>query len=239
MAGTSLYKRILFKVSGEALMGDQGFGIDPKTVTRIAGDIVEARALGVEIGVVVGGGNIFRGVSLAAKGGDRVTGDHMGMLATVMNGLALRSELQRQGADAVVLSGLAMPAVCESFSQRALISHRDEGRIIIFCGGTGSPYFTTDTAAALRAAEFGADAIFKGTQVDGVYSADPKNDPNAKRFDKLSHNQVLQLGLEVMDATAVSLARDNDIPVVVFSIAEKGGLARVLVGDGLATVISG
>lgn len=239
MAAQPLYRRILYKVSGEALMGDQGFGIDPQTLARIAGDIAEARSLGVEIGVVIGGGNIFRGISLAAKGADRVTGDHMGMLATVMNAISLRMELESQGVAAAVLSGLDIPAVCEPFSQRALIRHRDQGDVIIFAAGTGSPYFTTDTGAALRAAEFGAEAIFKGTQVDGVYSADPKKDKNATRYDKLTHSELLAKGLEVMDAAAVSLARDNNIPVVVFSIAEKGGLANVLKGEGLATTVSG
>lgn len=233
------FKRILYKASGEALMGDQGFGIDPETLARIAADIIEAKQLGVEIGVVIGGGNIFRGLSLAAKGADRVTGDHMGMLATVMNALALRMEIEKQGVEAVVLSGLAIPAVCEPFSQRSLRKHRDQGRIIIFSGGTGSPYFTTDTGAALRAAEFGADAIFKGTQVDGVYSADPKKDKNAVRYEQLSHSEVLAKGLEVMDAAAISLARDNNIPVVIFSITEKGGLAKVLSGEGRSTTISG
>ncbi len=239
MADQPLYRRILYKVSGEALMGDKGFGIDANTLARVAGDIVEAKKLGVDIGVVVGGGNLFRGVSLAAGGADRVTGDHMGMLATVMNALAMRMELESQGVEAVVLSGLDIPAVCEPFSQRALIRHRDKGRIVIFSAGTGSPYFTTDTGAALRAAEFGADAIFKGTQVDGVYSADPKKDKNAVRYDRLSHTEVLEKGLEVMDAAAVSLARDNNIPVVIFSIAEKGGLANTLQGKGRSTTVSG
>ena len=233
------YRRILYKASGEALMGDQGFGIDPATLARVATDIIEAKELGVEIGVVIGGGNIFRGLSLAAKGADRVTGDHMGMLATVMNALALRMEIESQGVEAVVLSGLAIPAVCEPFSQRSLIAHRNKGRIIIFAGGTGSPYFTTDTGAALRAAEFGAEALFKGTQVDGVYSADPNKDKSAIRYDHLSHSEVLEKGLEVMDAAAISLARDNNIPVVIFSIAEKGGLTKILSGEGRSTTISG
>ncbi len=220
-------------------MGDLGFGIDPDTLSRVASDIADAHALGVEIGIVVGGGNIFRGLALAAKGADRVTGDHMGMLATVMNALALRMELEKTGIPAVVLSGLAIPAVCEPLSQRVMISHRDQGRVVIFSGGTGSPYFTTDTGAALRAAEFGAEAIFKGTQVDGVYSADPNKDKNAIRYDHLTHLEVLQKGLEVMDAAAVSLARDNDIPVVVFSIANQGGLADILIGKGKSTTISG
>jgi len=219
-------------------MGDQGFGINPDTLAQVAADIVEAKSLDVEIGVVIGGGNIFRGVSLAAKGADRVTGDHMGMLATVMNALALRMELEKQGVKATVLSGLDIPAVCEPFSQRVLNACRQSGHIIIFAAGTGSPYFTTDTGAALRAAEFGADAIFKGTQVDGVYSADPKKDKNAVRYESITHSQVLEKGLGIMDAAAISLARDNNIPVVVFSIAEKGGLARVLSGQGYSTTIT-
>ena len=239
MGNNPVYKRILYKVSGEALMGDQGFGIDPQTLVQVAADIIEAKRLGVEIGVVIGGGNIFRGISLAAKGADRVTGDHMGMLATVMNALALRMELEKQGANAAVLSGLDIPAVCEPFSQRVLNMCRERGDIVIFAAGTGSPYFTTDTGAALRAAEFGVDAILKGTQVDGVYSTDPKKDKNAVRYEHLTHSEVLEKGLAIMDAAAISLARDNNIPVVVFSIAEKGGLASVLTGKGRSTTISG
>ncbi len=185
MAGTAVYKRVLLKASGEALMGDQGFGIDVAVADRIASDIAEARALGVEVGVAIGGGNIFRGVAVASKGGDRVTGDHMGMLATVINSLALRTSLVKLGIDTVVLSAVAMPEFCETFSQRLATAYMDMGKVVIFAGGTGNPFFTTDSAAALRAAEISADALFKGTQVDGTYSADPKKDPNAVRFDRI------------------------------------------------------
>jgi uridylate kinase len=218
MTGKTLYKRVLLKASGEALMGEQGFGIDVSVADRIASDIAEARALGVEVGVVIGGGNIFRGLAVASKGGDRVTGDHMGMLATVINSLALRTSLVKQGVDAVVLSAIAMPELCESFSQRQATAYMDQGKVVIFAGGTGNPFFTTDSAAALRAAEIGADALFKGTQVDGIYSADPKKDPTATRFDNLTHKEVLDKGLAVMDVTAVALAQENHIPIVVYSI---------------------
>ncbi len=233
-----VFARILYKISGEALMGKQSFGIDPDIVSKVVDDIVEASKLGVSIALVVGGGNIFRGVALAAKGADRVTGDQMGMLAIIMNALSLRMEFDKRGVKATVLSGLSVPQVCDSFTQRGLIEARERGDIIIFAGGTGSPYFTSDTAAALRAAEFGAEAIFKGTQVDGVYSADPKKDATAKRFDTLSHDDVLEKNLGIMDAAAVALARDNKIDVVVFSIHQKGELARVLCGQGTFTRIS-
>lgn len=232
------YKRILLKASGEALMGGQGFGIDVSVADRIASDISQARALGVEVGVVIGGGNIFRGVAVASKGGDRVTGDHMGMLATVINSLALRTSLHRVGVDAVVLSAIAMPEICESFSQRKATAYMDEGKVVIFAGGTGNPFFTTDSAAALRAAEIGADALFKGTQVDGIYSADPKKDPAATRFDRLTHKEVLDRGLAVMDTAAVALARENHIPIIVYSIHENGGLADILKGGGRSTIVS-
>ena len=189
-----LYRRVVLKASGEALMGEQHFGIDVSVVDRIASDIAEARALGVEVGVVIGGGNIFRGVAVASKGGDRVTGDHMGMLATVINSLALRTSLVKIGVDAVVLSAIAMPELCESFSQRQATAYMNAGKVVIFAGGTGNPFFTTDSAAALRAAEIGADALFKGTQVDGVYSADPKKDPSAVRYDRISHAEVISNG---------------------------------------------
>ncbi len=219
-------------------MGSQGFGIDPEAVSRIIDDIVEARDLGVSIALQVGGGNIFRGVSLASKGADRVTGDHMGMLAIVMNALALRMALDQRGVPAVVLSGLDVPQVCESFTQRGMIAHRDAGKIIIFAGGTGNPYFTSDTAAALRAAEFGANALFKGTQVDGIYAADPKTHPDAERFETLAYQDVLAKGLKIMDAAAVSLAAENKISIVVFSIKEKGGLASILQGGGRCSIVS-
>ncbi len=232
------YKRVLLKASGEALMGDQGFGIDVAVVDRIASDIAEARALGVEVGVVIGGGNIFRGVAVASKGGDRVTGDHMGMLATVINSLALRTSLVKMGVDAVVLSAIAMPELCESFSQRQATAYMNAGKVVIFAGGTGNPFFTTDSAAALRAAEIGADALFKGTQVDGIYSADPKKDPSATRFDTISHGEVLKRGLAVMDTAAVALARENNIPIIVYSIHEAGGFGQILKGGGVCTIVS-
>lgn len=238
MTSKPIYTRVLLKASGEALMGSQGFGIDVTVADRIAGDIAEARAMGVEVGVVVGGGNIFRGVAVASKGGDRVTGDHMGMLGTVINALALATSLRKQDIETVVLSAIAMPEICESFSQRAAIHHLSQGRVVIFAGGTGNPFFTTDSAAALRGAEIGAQAIFKGTQVDGIYSADPKKDPTATRFDKLTHSEVLEKGLAVMDVAAVALARENNIPIIVFSIHEKGGFGEILSGGGLKTVVS-
>jgi uridylate kinase len=238
MSKRPVYKRILLKASGEALMGEQGFGIDVSVADRIAGDIAEARSLGVEVGVVIGGGNIFRGVAVASRGGDRVTGDHMGMLATVINSLALRTSLGKCGVETVVLSAIAMPEICESFSQRKASAYMDAGKVVIFAGGTGNPYFTTDSAAALRAAEMGADALFKGTLVDGVYSADPKRDPAATRFDRISHAEVISRGLAVMDTAAIALARENNIPIIVYSIQEKGGLGAILAGGGRCTIVS-
>ncbi|WP_295812821.1 UMP kinase [uncultured Nitratireductor sp.] len=232
------YRRVVLKASGEALMGEQGFGIDVSVVDRIARDILEARKLGVEVGVVIGGGNIFRGVAVASKGGDRVTGDHMGMLATVINSLALRTSLVKMGVDAVVMSAIAMPELCESFSQRQAMSYMNAGKVVIFAGGTGNPFFTTDSAAALRAAEIGADALFKGTQVDGVYSADPRKDPGATRYDRLSHAQVIRDGLAIMDTAAIALARENHIPIIVFSIHEEGGFNAILKGGGHCTIVS-
>ncbi|WP_102958625.1 UMP kinase [Mangrovicella endophytica] len=238
MTAATRFKRVLLKVSGEALMGRQGFGIDVAVADRIAADIAEARALGTEVSVVIGGGNIFRGVGVASKGGDRVTGDHMGMLATVINALALRTSLTKLGIEAIVLSAIAMPQICESFSQRVALAHAEAGRVVIFAGGTGNPFFTTDTAAALRAAEMGASALFKGTQVDGIYSEDPKLNPHAERFEQLTHDEVLQRGLAVMDVAAVALARENHIPIVVFSIHEGGGFAKILAGGGRSTFVS-
>lgn len=238
MSSKPAFRRVLLKASGEALMGEQGFGIDVSVADRIAADIREAREMGVEVGVVIGGGNIFRGVAVASAGGDRVTGDHMGMLATVINSLALRTSLTKIGVDAVVLSAIAMPEICESFSQRKATSYMDEGKVVIFAGGTGNPFFTTDSAAALRAAEIGADALFKGTQVDGVYSADPKKDPTATRFERISHDEVLHKGLSIMDAAAIALARENNIPIIVYSIHEKGGFGAILTGEGRCTVVS-
>ena len=238
MASALKYENVLLKVSGEALMGNTGFGIDPNTVKRICSDIKEGVQLGARVGLVVGGGNIFRGVALAAKGADRVSGDHMGMLATVMNAIALRMSLQDMGMDAVVLSAIAMEEVCEPFSQRAAEKYAGEGKIVIFAGGTGNPYFTTDTAAALRACEMQCDALLKATQVDGIYSADPKKDPNATRFETITHSEVLERGLQVMDAAAVSLTKESNIPVVVFSLDDEGGFAKILKGEGRSTTVS-
>ena len=237
MSAQPPYKRILLKVSGEALMGEQGFGIDVAVADRIAADIKQAVDMGVQVAVVIGGGNIFRGVAVASRGGDRVTGDHMGMLGTVINSLALRTSLVKHDLDAVVLSAIAMPQLCESFSQRKAMWNIEQGRVVVFAGGTGNPYFTTDSAAALRAAEIGADALFKGTQVDGIYSDDPKTDPDAIRFDRLTHAQVIEKGLNVMDIAAVALTRENGIPIVVFSIHDAGGLAAILEGRGRSTVV--
>ena len=238
MTDPALPARVLLKISGEALMGDQGFGIDGATVDRIAADVAEGRALGVSIGLVVGGGNIFRGVRVAAKGGDRVTGDHMGMLATAINALSLRNALQKLDIPVVVMSAIAMPEIVETFSQRKALTHLGHGRVVVFAGGTGNPFFTTDTAAALRAAEIGAGMILKATMVDGIYSADPKLDPSATRFERLTHDELLNRGLSVMDTAAVALARENHIPVAVFSIHEKGAFADVLQGRGRATYVA-
>ncbi|KJS09941.1 MAG: uridylate kinase [Hoeflea sp. BRH_c9] len=237
MTSKPLFKRVLLKASGEALMGSQGFGIDVAVVDRIAADIAEVRAMDIEVGVVVGGGNIFRGVAVASKGGDRVTGDHMGMLATVINALALATSLRKLGIDTEVLSAISMPEICQSFSQRAALHHLNRGKVVIFAGGTGNPFFTTDSAAALRAAEMGAECILKGTQVDGIYSADPNKFPDATRFDTITHDEVLNKGLAVMDVAAVALARENSIPIIVFSIHEKGAFAKIMVGGGRATIV--
>nr|WP_306266549.1 UMP kinase [Pararhizobium sp. IMCC3301] len=232
------YRRILLKLSGEALMGDLAFGIDNAVVGRIADEIAQVANLGIEIGVVVGGGNIFRGVSLAAKGADRVTGDQMGMLATVMNALALEGAINNTGCNARVMSAVGMPTICETFTHRKALKHLEKDRVLIFAGGTGNPFFTTDSGAALRAVEMQCDALLKATQVDGIYSADPKTHPDAVRFDSISYQEVLERGLQVMDTAAVALARDNNIPVVVFSIHKPGGLVEVAQGKGTATTVS-
>lgn len=232
------WKRVLLKLSGEALMGEQQFGIDPTVVERVAREIAEAVALGAQFGIVVGGGNIFRGVSLAAKGGNRVTGDHMGMLATVMNSLTLADALNSLGVQARVLSAVPVPSICETFTQRGAERYMEDGDVILFAGGTGNPFFSTDSGAALRAAEMQCNAFLKGTQVDGVYDCDPKFNPDAKRYDTLTPGEVLEKNLKVMDATAIALARDNAIPVVVFSIHTSGALVNVLRGQGLFTVVS-
>ena len=231
------FNRILLKLSGEALMGDGQFGIDPAVAAGLAGEIAEAKAQGHELCVVVGGGNIFRGMAAAAQGFDRATADYMGMLATVMNALAMQNALERQGVDTRVLSAIPMSTVSEPYIRRRALRHMEKGRIVLFAGGTGNPYFTTDTAAALRAAEMGCDALFKGTSVDGVYTADPKKNPDAHRYDSVSFDTVLSDNLKVMDAAAVALCRDNNIPIVVFNIRQAGNLARVLAGSGTATIV--
>jgi len=231
------YRRVLLKVSGEALMGDGQFGIDVDVCDRIAGEIGDAIDQGVEVCLVIGGGNIFRGLTGAAKGMERAQADYMGMLATVMNSLAMQNALERQGYDTRVVSAIPMVTICEPYIRRRAMRHVEKGRVVIFAAGTGSPFFTTDTAAALRCVEMGCDALFKGTSVDGVYSADPKKDKTAKRFDDLSYQHVLEKNLKVMDAAAVSLMRENDIPIVVFSIREKGGFGEVLAGRGVCTTI--
>lgn len=232
------FKRVLLKVSGEALMGSQDYGIDNATVTRIATEVGEATALGAEVCLVIGGGNIFRGVSGVAQGMDRTTADSMGMLATVINALAMQQALEEQGVSARTMSAIPMPTVCEPYARQRAAKHLSRGRVVVFAAGTGNPFFTTDTAAALRAAEMECDALFKGTNVDGVYSADPKQDPKAQRFDKLSHLEVLSKDLKVMDAAAITLARDNRIPIIVFSIQTKGALGAALRGDGRFTVVA-
>ncbi len=231
------YKRILLKISGEVLMGDQGFGIDMKTVQAVAEEVADVARRGVELCLVIGGGNIFRGLSKAAVGMERSSADYMGMLATVMNALAMQNALEKQGIDTRVQSAIQMNSVCEPFIRRRAIRHLEKGRVVIFAAGTGAPYFTTDTAAALRAAEMNCDALFKGTSVDGVYTADPKKDPDAVRYDNLNYLEVLSRDLRVMDASAVSLMRENAIPIVVFSIRTPGALNQVIHGEGTYTVI--
>ena len=231
------FNRILLKLSGEVLMGPGQFGIDPDTVARVAGEIAAAKEAGHELCLVVGGGNIFRGLAAAAKGFDRTSADYMGMLATVMNALAVQNALEQIGVDTRVQSAIPMASVCEPYIRRRAVRHMEKGRIVIFAAGTGNPFFTTDSAAALRAAEMGCDALFKGTSVDGVYDADPKKVPDAKRYEAVSFDRVLADNLKVMDASAVALCRDNNIPIVVFNIREQGNLAQVLAGSGIATVV--
>ncbi len=237
MAKAPKYKRVLLKLSGEALMGSGEFGIDHDTVMRMAGEVKAVRDQGSEICLVVGGGNIFRGLSAAATGIDRASADHMGMLATVMNALAVQNALEAQGVETRVQSAITMVSVCEPYVRRRAKRHMEKGRVVIFAAGTGNPFFTTDTAAALRAAEMSCDALLKGTQVDGVYSADPKTNPDAERYDQLEYMDVLQRDLRVMDAAAISLCRENKIPIVVFSIQTAGGLSEVVAGGGIRTVI--
>jgi uridylate kinase len=232
-----LYKRVLLKISGEALMGDQAYGQDPKTLERICKDIKQAVDMGVEVCLVVGGGNIFRGIQGAAAGMERASADYMGMLATVLNALAIQNTLERMGMDTRVLSAISMMQICEPYIRRRAERHMERGRVVIFAAGTGNPYFTTDTAAALRANEMGCDLLLKGTQVDGVYSADPKKDKKATHYSTLTYHEVLVKDLKVMDASAISLARENQIPIMVFSIHDGGNFADVLCGKGKYTLI--
>jgi uridylate kinase len=237
MTSTPRYGRVLLKVSGEALMGAQSYGIEVATVERIAADIKDAWEASIQVCLVIGGGNIFRGLAGAAGGIERATADYMGMLATVMNALAMQAALERAGVPTRVQSAIPMESVCEPYIRRRAIRHMEKGRVVIFGAGTGNPFFTTDTAAALRAAEMNCDAMLKGTQVDGVYSADPKKHPDAERFDSLSYHEVLSRDLQVMDASAISLSRENRIPIIVFSIHDRGALLAVLRGEGRSTII--
>lgn len=234
-----VYRRVVVKLSGEYLAGQQPFGIDQPTVERIAADLIAARRLGTEIAVVVGGGNMIRGMDVSARGMSRTTGDTMGMLATVMNCLALEAAIKGKGAPARTLSAFVMPEICDLFTRDAAHKCLAEGRILLLGGGTGNPFFTTDTTAVLRAAEIEAQAVLKATNVDGVYSADPKKDPAAKRFDRLTHTQAVEGGYKVMDATAFALARETSLPIIVFSVAEPGSISAVLRGAGRGTVVAG
>jgi uridylate kinase len=232
------WKRVIVKLSGEALMGPLTHGLHEPTVTRIARDLAAAQALGVEVGVVVGGGNFFRGIQGADKGIERARADSIGMLATVMNALALEQAIEAAGQSARALSAVPMPSVCQPFSRQAALNHLAKNRVVILAGGTGNPFFTTDTGAALRAAELSADAVMKATQVDGVYTADPKKDPKATRYDQLTHDEAISKNLAVMDTAAFALARDNRIPIIVFSIAEEGAIRGALVGESRATIVT-
>ncbi|MBO6948358.1 MAG: UMP kinase [Rhodospirillales bacterium] len=238
MSTPKQFKRVLLKLSGEALMGDQGFGLDSDTVDRIAEEVKSVHENGVEVCLVIGAGNIFRGVSLAAANIERTTGDYMGMLATVLNALAMQSMLESKGVTTRVLSAIPMSAVCEPYIRRRAVRHMEKGRVVIFAAGTGNPFFTTDTAAALRAVEMNCDALLKGTQVDGVYSADPKKDSSAERYEHLSYQEVLTRNLKVMDTSAIALARENAVPILVFSIHNPGAFADVVAGKGTFTTIS-
>jgi len=233
------YRRILLKLSGEALMGQSDYGIDPLVINRLAREINEASQAGAQIGVVIGGGNIFRGAGLAEAGMDRVTGDHMGMLATVMNALALQDALEKQGAFARTMSALKINEVCEDYIRRRAVRHLEKGRICIFAAGTGNPFFTTDSAAALRAVEIGAELLLKATKVDGVYDRDPQKHPDATRYERLSYDQVLQQDLKVMDTAAFALCRDYKIPLRVYNLSEPGSLMRILCGEAIGTLVSG
>ena len=232
------YRRVLLKLSGEALMGEQQFGVDPAVATRIARDVAEIQGLGVQTAIVIGGGNIFRGLAASTHGMDRATADYMGMLATVINALALQDALEQQGALTRVVTAIEMRAVAEPFIRRRAIRHLEKGRVVIFAAGTGNPYFTTDTAAALRAMEIKAEVILKGTKVDGVYTADPMLDPSATKYPAISYLQVLERQLKVMDATAISLCMDNKLPIVIFDLRQAGNIRRVVLGEAIGTTVS-
>ena len=236
--GTPVYKRVLLKLSGEALMGEQQFGVDPEVVTRIARDVGELQALGIETAIVIGGGNIFRGLAASSKGMDRATADYMGMLATVINGLALQDALEQQNVVTRVVTAIEMRAVAEPFIRRRAIRHLEKRRVVIFAAGTGNPYFTTDTAAALRAMEIKADVILKGTKVDGIYSADPMIDKTATKFDTITYLQVIERRLKVMDTTAISLCMDNKLPIVVFNLRQPGSIRQVVMGEPVGTTVT-
>jgi uridylate kinase len=235
---TPIYKRALLKLSGEALMGEQQFGVDPIVATRIARDVGEIQGLGVETAIVIGGGNIFRGLAASTRGMDRATADYMGMLATVINALALQDALEQQGIVTRVVTAIEMRAVAEPFIRRRAIRHLEKGRVVIFAAGTGNPYFTTDTAAALRAMEIKADVILKGTKVDGIYTADPMIDTAATKYESISYLQVLERQLKVMDATAISLCMDNKLPIVVFNLRQPGNIRKVVLGEAIGTTVS-
>jgi uridylate kinase len=237
-SSTPAYKRILLKLSGEALMGEQGYGIDPAVATQIATDVAEIQGMGVETAIVIGGGNIFRGVAASARGMDRATADYMGMLATVINALALQDALEQQGVLTRVVTAIEMRAVAEPFIRRRAIRHLEKGRVVVFGAGTGNPFFSTDTAAALRAMEIKAEVILKATKVDGIYDADPMVHPAASRFDRISYLQVLEQGLQVMDATAISLCMDNRLPIVVFNLRTPGNIRRAIVGEPIGSLVT-
>jgi uridylate kinase len=238
MKKAKAYKRVLLKLSGEALQGSLSYGIDPQTVDSIASQLIEVKGLGVELAVVIGGGNIFRGLEASSRGMDRSTGDYMGMLATVINAMALQDALERKGAFIRVQTAISMEALAEPYIRRRAIRHLEKSRIVILAGGTGNPYFTTDTTAALRAIELGADVILKATKVDGIYSADPKKVKDAKRFTKIRYIDVLKKGLKVMDATAISLCMDNHLPIIVFDLLKQGNIRRVVTGENIGTTVS-
>lgn len=236
---TTIYNRILLKLSGEALMGQQGLAIDPDVVQSISLELKEVKELGIEIGIVIGGGNFFRGISASARGMDRVSADYMGMLATIINAMALQDFLERNGAFTRVLTAIRMEQLAEPFIRRRALHHLEKGRIVIFAGGTGSPYFTTDTTAALRAIEIEADAVLKGTKVDGVYDSDPKINEHAKKFNHLTYLEVVKKRLKVMDTTAITLCMENNLPIYVFNLTEKGALKRVVLGENIGTKVNG